>query len=127
MSAPRRPCQRCGPWWIVGQVRLCAASEEQFNHVYLAEFGCPPQRRRTDVLVTGMQIGSVLKEDRCSFDVALPGELVQRGNAQPVGVAGVHTMLEEQLVFEARPKIVSDDQCTFGHLRKEPSRLRVTN
>src|SRR5215813_1157008 len=98
MTAPGCPCQRCGPVWIIRQPRLRAASEEELDHQDLTELGSPAKRCRTNILVAGMNIGAVVKEDRGVLYFTLPGKLVQGCDSKPVRMARIHAVREEELV-----------------------------
>src|SRR6185295_901802 len=96
MSAPGRPRERCCPRRIIGKVRRCAAFQKKLNHLKLAGFSRPPERRRTNVLVTRAQIGSVVEEERRFLDVARSRELVKRRDAQPVCVIRIRPALKKK-------------------------------
>src|ERR1035441_10812596 len=78
MPAARGPRQGCGPRRVVRQAGPGAAAQKKLHHRRLAEFGRIPQRRGTEVLVAGMQIGAAVDEERGVFHVAPPREAVQR-------------------------------------------------
>ena len=72
--------------------------EQQLHHRLLSKFGGPTERRRADVLVAGIQIGAVIDEPCRRFHIALSGQLVQRRDAEPVALAGIHSVCEQQLI-----------------------------
>lgn len=72
VPAPYRPGLGRGPPLIVGQVRLCAALQKQTDHAGLPESGHPPQRRRTEILIAGMQISTMAIEAQNMSHTSVP-------------------------------------------------------
>jgi hypothetical protein len=47
-----------------------------------------------DVFVAGVEVGAVVEEEGGVFEVAFAGELVEGGDAEPVGIVGIHAVGE---------------------------------
>src|SRR6266567_6172062 len=53
VSPPLGPCQRGGPWRVIGETCGCAAGEQELDHIRHVGAGCPRQRCRTVLLLSG--------------------------------------------------------------------------
>ena len=84
MPAPDRPCERRGPWRIVGQILRSATSEQELDHFDLTVLGRPGKRRRTEVLVTRGQISTRVEQFLRLAHVAFTCRMMERRDAQPI-------------------------------------------